>query len=597
MAIQSNFPAIRPSLLLDFANSKRLDPRITFTRASTARYYDGSTVAKAEENLFVRSQEFATVVGGWGNSNVVVTSDSTAAPDGTTTADTVTADAGTGTRQISQGPTVASGSTVVMSFFVKAGTHNYVQLLNSGDAQAFANFDVTAGAGVVGTLGSKTTSSIVDAGGGWYRCIAIFNSTVAYSNTWRLYIAPSASATYGQAITAAGTETVILWGAQLEVRSAVTAYTATTTAPITNYVPQLLTAQNNVPRFDHNPTTGESLGLLIEEQRTNLALQSEAFGTTWGATRSFVTTNILVGPDGTLTADKVYENTTASNSHYVAQTISLTSGTSYTFSVYAKAGERTQVRLRVDGTAMFANAQFNLSSGVVSSGTGTITNVGNGWYRCSVTGTSDLTGSNTVAIYLLDGSGATNYTGDGYSGLYVWGAQLEAGAFATSYIPTTAASATRQADAASMTGTNFSSWYDAAEGTMYGEAFDIGRGSLANIDLYSISDGLNSNRISGSLGTDIHLIVRTNDVTQANLDAGTPTVGAFNKIAGAYKVNDFAVSLNGGAVVTDTVGTIPVVNQFIIGALPSSARRGAYVRKLAYYPLRLTNAQLQAITG
>ena len=65
MAIQSNFPAIRPSLLLDFANSKRLDPRITFTRASTARYYDGSTVAKAEENLFVRSQEFATVAGGW----------------------------------------------------------------------------------------------------------------------------------------------------------------------------------------------------------------------------------------------------------------------------------------------------------------------------------------------------------------------------------------------------------------------------------------------------------------------------------------------------------------------------------------------------
>ena len=207
LRIDHDLTNISPSLLLDFANTEALDPRITFTRASTAAFYDGRTTAKAEENLFIYSDDFTSAVGRWASSGTTVTVNSTVAPDGTTTGDTLTATAGTSTKFTEQARATFSG-TVVMSLFVKAGTHNFVQIINTGDAQAFANFDVTAGAGVVGTKGTKITSSIVDAGNGWYRCIVIFDATVLYSTTYRIYLAPSASATFNQSLVGAGTETI-----------------------------------------------------------------------------------------------------------------------------------------------------------------------------------------------------------------------------------------------------------------------------------------------------------------------------------------------------------------------------------------------------
>ena len=89
MTIQQNYPSTKPALLLDFANTKKLDPRITFTRASTATYYDGKTNAKAEENLLVRSQEFDNAI--WAKTTTTVTTNSFVAPDTTASARSPTA--------------------------------------------------------------------------------------------------------------------------------------------------------------------------------------------------------------------------------------------------------------------------------------------------------------------------------------------------------------------------------------------------------------------------------------------------------------------------------------------------------------------------
>lgn len=191
-------------------------------------------------------------------------------------------------------------------------------------------------------------------------------------------------------------------------------------------------------------------GLLLEGASTNLLTYSEQFdNAVWTKLRSMVAANTTetTDPYGTNTADKLIEDTTATITHLVSQIYSFTAGTTYTFSVYAKAGSRSQMALRFGDSGLAAG--FDLSSGTVlsaSSGVTTkITALANGWYRVSATETAVNSGSYAAQIQLMV-SGVTSYTGDGTSGLYIFGAQLEAMPFATSYIATTATSATRVAD-------------------------------------------------------------------------------------------------------------------------------------------------------
>jgi hypothetical protein len=609
MAIQQNFPNIKPTLLLDFSNTKALDPRITFTRASEGRFY-GTQVAKAEENLLIRSQEFEATTG-WNVSGASRSANSTTAPDGTMTADTVTADAGTSLHTLSQISASVAGTQRVFSCFVKANTHNFVQLMFGTDVNAFANFNVTAGSGAVGTVGSAATASIVDAGNGWYRCIITTSSATA-SATVFIPLVSSATAARFETWTTAGTESVFLWGAQLEQRSAVTAYTPTTTQPITNYIPVLQTAPANTARFDHNPVTGESLGLLIEEQRTNLLLRSEEFeNAAWSKVRSSITANTVVAPDGTLTGDKVIENTD-NGSHDVNQSFSVVSGTTYTLTMFVKAAERSFCEVKLNRTSsgnLFGGSpsvRVNLETGAVLQTTNSlahsVVSVGNGWYRISITQTATGSGAQTPGTSIGQDESTFSYTGDGYSGIYIWGAQLEAGAFPTSYIPTVASQVTRSADAASMTGANFSSWYRADEGTLYAEA------SVSTLS----STGFNRNVIgvTGASGDDMRI---RRDVasarTQAIIRAGGATQAQFNgssdwtlaeqnrKMALAYKVNDFGYSANGAPFASDTSGSVPALSQLQIGNISSADYLNGTIMKLAFYPKRLTNAEIVALTS
>jgi hypothetical protein len=612
--------SVRPSLLLDFSNTKALDPRVTFTRASEGRFY-GTQTAKAEENLLLQSQDITTT---WTNTGTTDTTNTSVAPDGTTTADTLTENAtGTGQAAISQSVSFVSGLPYTFSVYVKQGTETFVQVFfgsSSFGANAFANFNVTTGAGAVGTVGASATASIVDAGNGWYRCIITATATATGSSVCQLNIIESATDARAPNITL-NSGTVILWGAQLEQRSAVTAYTPTTTQPITNYIPVLQTAAAGVARFDHNPVTGESLGLLIEEQRTNLVLYSQEFDNAWwNKTRATITSNTIVAPDGTLTGGKLVEDTAASNTHYTRSTAySTTSGSSYTWSVYLKAGERTKVRVALQmflsGSAYPTTnprVDVDLATGILSNSAGTtatsITSVGDGWYRVSVSATANSTQTDQLAgVYLLDASNNNTYTGDGYSGIYIWGAQLEVGAFPTSYIPTVASQVTRSADAASMTGANFSSWYRADEGTLFAEAqVPTDRnysGTFRHVaHITPTASGNSSVSVIVNSSNQLGFEVRDGSSSQANLTLGSNT-GIPNKWAGTYQVNNFALSTNGASATTDTSGQAPVSDpptQIVLGRVRDGNALGTLngtIRKIAYYPRRLTNPELQGLTS
>jgi len=430
MGIREQYPNIKPSLSLDFANTKALDPRITFTRTTTARYYNGVTTAKAEENLLLQSQDFTTT---WTTERATVTANTIAAPDGTTTADSLLQESGqTIAGNAQQGVNVVAGDYVI-SVFAKPNAKNFLIIRETLLDGTLRNtwFDVQNG--TVGTTNAGHTATITAFANSFYRCSIKITVNAARAAIVRISVADTDNST-----TVTDSGGLYLWGAQLEQRSAVTAYTSTTTQPITNYIPVLLTAASGVARFDHNPTTGESLGLLIEEQRTNLLLRSEEFdNASWTKARSSITANTIVAPDGTLTGDKLVEDTTASNTHLTRQVVTVSANTTYTFSVYLKAAERTAARLQSSDNASDTNGFFvnvNLSNGTLSGGgskgtgtytTSTITSVGNGWYRVSLTGIVDSsTTSVRYEVFLLDGS-TSAYTGNGYSGIYIWGAQLE----------------------------------------------------------------------------------------------------------------------------------------------------------------------------
>jgi hypothetical protein len=617
MAIQTNFPAVKPALLLDFAKNKRLDPRITFTRTTTATYYDAVTTAKAEENLLSQSQTFTTAT--WSHNGISTTANTSTAPDGTTTATTITEDAALNSHLIIKYSTLLGTGTYTLSIFAKLGTGSRFLTIGFNRASNFfvsATFDLSAGTNTQTLISGYTNASatITAAAQGFYRCTV--TATIDSAVDVRVGLSSTGTHTSDsrgfKSYTGNGTDSLIIWGAQIEQRSSATAYTATTTEPITNYIPVLQTAAAGQARFDHDPVTRESLGLLVEEQRTNLLTYSAEFdNAAWTKALASITSNTIVAPDGTSTGDKLVEDTTASDVHRIDQlSITVVSGTTYAASIYLKAAERTKARIVYLGSGtsgVYADADlsagtigaataFNTAAAVTSS----IQSVGNGWYRCTVVGSQSVGTSGSFRIEMLDASGNRTYTGDGTSGIYIWGAQLEAGAFPTSYIPTVAATATRNADAATMTGTNFSSWFNAAEGTVYFESQSV---QGTNSYPYSLFGSSTSNRIFSNYTTNSRMVagIRVNVTFEAAVTTpnNSAPINTFGKGALAYKVNDFGFSWNGAAALTDTSTTLPIIQKLDIGnngGLVTNWLNGT-IKKIAYYPLRITNANLQALTS
>jgi hypothetical protein len=378
-------------------------------------------------------------------------------------------------------------------------------------------------------------------------------------------------------------------------------FTRASTATFTGSNGLIQSAAINAPRFDYDPVTLAAKGLLIEEQRTNLLTYSEDFSNAaWQRTGSTITANTTTAPDGNNTADVLVEDT-SNGTHRVFQSVTVSSSTAYTQTVFVKAAGRTQVRLL---ETSLGGAIFDLSAvSVISSDAGitaSISSQNNGWYRCRITATTGGAQTTFTAQIQACVSGANVYIGNGADALYMWGAQLEAGAFATSYIPTVASQVTRSADVASVN--TLSPWYNATEGTLYAELQRYALiPSTAFSNAWALSDNTNNERFisynTGSIQT-MDLAVTDGGVAQAVLAAPNAiTANTTIKTAFAYAVNDFAFVRDAGTVQTDTSGTLPTVDRLYIGA--NSVGTGqwtGYLRRITYYPRRLSNAELQAIT-
>ena len=366
----------------------------------------------------------------------------------------------------------------------------------------------------------------------------------------------------------------------------------------------LQSATTNEARFDHNPTTGESLGLLVEEARTNLITTSEALANVTGAS---ITNNTTTAPDGLVTADTLTEDTSTGGHSVNSASISWAGNTAYTFTFFLKANTRTQANIAFGTSSNWVNGQrnavFDLSAGTViatsgSSVTASIDPFLNGWYRCRLTATTVAVPVSSAVQTQMYVSGAASYTGNGTSGLFFWGAQLEAGAFATSYIPTTTATATRAADVASITGTAFSSFYNQTEGTVFGQFLRTASTNSQQGRVFSFNNGTNTNALeiyqTGASNPSAQITATT---SQALWSPSGFTVGTSIKEVLGYQLNNSNASFNGSAQTLDTACNIPTVTQARIGDRQDGVRNlNGTIQRLTYWPIRLADPTLQAIT-
>jgi len=526
----NNFPNLRPSINLDFVNGVYVDPRITFSRAGTRTYF-GTEMVKAEENLFLNSVWAGAVSGTPGTpptSWAFVTSGGTLTASGAS----IEFFAAAGQRQsISQQVNVVAGQEIRVSVDVDSVTGT------GADALVFIE-NITA------TLTSNVRVLVSDGTG---RKTA--SATVTASGIVRVRV--------GAAVESVATTdcTASIKSPQFEIRSAATAYTPTTTQPITRYQRQLKTAAANEWPREFDPVTGECLGRSVWESRTNRCLHSEDFGNAaWVKTNVTVATNQTIAPDGTLTADQL---TASAGNGTVIQDLGAVASAAKTGALYLK---------RYTGTG---NIEITLNGG----STWTAVTLTNTWTRFNLTAT------------LADEDFGIRIVTSGDS-IFAWGGMVETGAFMTPYIPTVASQVTRLADSAVMTGANFSSWFNPEQGCLFMQStpavLDAGNG-------VTISDNTANNRIRLGSSTTEQGTVTVSGSAQAALDGGTPVLNTLQSVAMSYKFNDFALSLNGGAVATDTTGTVPVVTQLAFAT-------NEYIRRFTYYPQALTSANLQAIT-
>ena len=376
----------------------------------------------------------------------------------------------------------------------------------------------------------------------------------------------------------------------------------------------LQTAATNAPRFDYNPSTLAAQGLLIEESRTNSIRNNTMVGATIGTPgtvpTNWIVTNVLNGISRSVTAigvedginyiDIRYFGTASATSGHAITTESTTqvvaaTGQSWTGSVYVKliAGSLANLVLvnRVNGRDA---GGVNLET--LGTGNLTPTNAALRTQRAVSSGTfaNASTVRATQQLSLSYNAGAVvDVT------IRVGMPQLELGAFATSVISTTTAAATRAADVANMTGTNFSNWYNQSEGTFY-SVWVLG-GDITAAAVYQADDGIGTNLIRNryaAAGTSNDNAVIVGGSNQAILSA-TNNLTLYTKYtnAMAYKANDFARSSNGGAIIADTTGSVPAaLSRLLIGNDSGTSYLGGHIQQIAYYRSRLSDAQLQSIT-
>ncbi len=560
---------------LDFANRRaynkstqfrgRPDSILTYTSPSPKMVYGDDVVLRyAPHNRFLYSKDLSAA--SWSKIR------------GSATADKFSCDSTADASHSFQQNVITAGVDSVLTVELRPAEITTVFIQLGGTILRAVNLST-------GALGSyslgTSTASLVAADDGYY----LLTLSGVPSNTNLLFFAGEGDGSTLD-ITLAGVRTGEgFYARKLQVSYGTVAF---------DYIPTTSAAVYALP-IDHDPITHAPLGVLIEEQRTNLLLRSQEFNNTgsWavpaGAT---IAADNTTAPAGTLTADKLTRTTTSGVVLGYGSGgfgLALTAGV-HTLSYFAKADTQTSltVALVTSGKALGSEVVFNLSAGTA----GAVTNYGattgsvaaiqeldGGWYRCSLTVTV------TTATWFMQAEmpSAGSY--------WLWGAQLEAGAFATSYIPTVASQVTRAADQVSILTSAFA--YNAAAGTMAFEGAARTAGTC-----WSIDDGTTNERLTAydASGTPAFFVVDGGS-TQALLTGAAVTNGVVYKQAAAWAANDFASSLNGAAVLTDGAGTLPTVTSLKLGQRATGiAQLNGHIKRLTYFPARKTNAELQGLT-
>jgi hypothetical protein len=568
---------------------------LTFTRSNdtATRVASNGLIEKVRTNLALYSEQFDNAY--WAKSQATITANATTAPDGTLTAEKFIEGSGSVAPECSRTPIAPSNSIFTLSVFAKASERNFLIINNNDGTGSFRVwFNLTTG--VIGTTDAGVTAFIENVGNGWFRC-GVARQITAFASATSAFQIGSADGV--DTYTGDGTSGIFIWGAQMELSDfGPTDYIATTSAAVS------VGPVANVPRLDY---LGSSCPrLLLEPQRTNLVTYSEQFNNAAYDTSEDVTiaANVATSPAGFLDADNVIPDAT-SNFHRVKRTLSVTAAP-HTFSVYVKPNGYNFFLIRTSDLNN-NNVGYDLINGTVtftaSGYTGFISEVGNGWYRLGYVRTYDAT---TVQIGFRPqptaqaNNAIATFTGDGTSGALVWGAQLEAGTYATSYIPTLGAAVTRGADAAVKTG--ISSLIGQTEGTIYLEA-DIQKHNESEFYV-AISDGAALGTAmyayQPSSGTLTILIRKTGNPSDGVISVTTSNwTAGLNKLAIAYTSTTAEAFINGVSKGTTSFASLPAFTQFVIGSRPdglgSLVGAGGYKQALLF-KTRLTNAQLAELT-
>jgi hypothetical protein len=551
---------------------------LSVTRATTAtRVNSAGLVELVPYNLLQYSQDFSNAY--WfpepGNS---VTSNTTAAPDGTTTADTFTATSGNGMNVHNFNSFNLPDGTFTYSIYLKNNGTNLIEAylfkIGSGfAARGEINFSAETFTASIGT------GTIANVGNGWYR-VTLTNTYTAGSFT---------TGTFTTSTT--GTRSVFAWGAQLVEGSTAKDYQKTET-------------RLNIPRLDYSNGTCPSL--LVEPQRTNLALYSSSFDNAyWNKSNVTVTANSTDSPSGVQDADTLTKST-AGVDGFMNRFISASAST-YTSSVYIKKDSNQTrfpeifLRSSSDNGENEVYVQLNTATGATAirfqNGTAVVNPpiLVNGFWRVTITIPAT---ANTCILGIRPAAGTTlgvfdiNATGS----VVAWGFQLEVGSYATSYIPTTSASVTRNADVISKTG--ISSLIGQTEGTIFADFIYLGGLQAVPIEL--------SNAASNDI---INVYITSSGTTQSYMFDGGSQVGFINsshtfvqgnryKLAIGYASNDFVLYINGAQIGNATPSSIPTLSEVYI----SSDKATSYLTKTnfnsaALWKTRLTNTQLAQLTS
>ncbi len=579
------------TLDIDFVNNRAwnspatpsIASLLTCTRASPGYYTNtDGTLTKfgdvARTNLILQSQTFDNA--SWTQNATTISANAIAAPDGTLTADALVENTSNAIHRTDQTGITTAAVAYVYSCYAKAIGSRQLFMNADGLMSASAAFNLTGSGSVVGTAGTapNLAATIVALANGWYRCSVIGTASAATSLVWLQINRSSFNTPADDTYVGDGVSGLYVWGAQLEAvtawnQSGPTAYIPTTTVAVT------VAAVNNVLRYGTN-------GLLVEEARTNLILYSQSItGPAWSSGSVAVADNQAIAPDGTLTAGKLTA-LGAGASFY--QDVGSVATASMTYSAYIKAGSGTHMNALqvydVTGSAVLVLLRIDLTTGVITQSTGsgaTAEALANGWWRVKMPFTT--TAGHDLLCYLgAVGAEATSEFS------YVWGAQLEAGAFATSYIPTTTTSVTRAADVVSFarSATSLSGTTETAYVAFNIPDFSGSPVLLAGAGAVADWAAVNSN------GT-----FTANDAVHSATTANTATVNVLAKGATAFDPTGASVCLNGGTVSTGATVVMPAVATYYIGTLATFGEAAnGYIKRAAWWSTRLSSGALQTLT-